>query len=132
MMVDSAQARVSAETPRALPESQCEEGFGATGEALGRSFADYASPKSVSGINDDFGVVRHVTSQSPVRRVDEFLVDLQTPGPAAQAPRRHSRRAGAGEGIDDHSARRRTCLDEELGQFSGMAAVWPPAPLCWL
>ena len=45
-------------------------------------------------------------SKARVRRVDELLVDLQTSGPAAQAPGRQSRRAGAGEGIDDHSARR--------------------------
>jgi hypothetical protein len=46
-----------------------------------------------------------VTSQAPVRRVDEFLVDLETSGPAAQAPGRENRGAGAGEGIDDHSVR---------------------------
>src|ERR1700730_9754395 len=102
MMDDGAQVRVVAETPRAPPELQSEEGLVRPVRRSGEVFADYASPKSVSDINDDFGVVRHVTSQSPVRRVDEFLVDLQTPGPAAQAPGRHRRRTGAGEAIDHH------------------------------
>ena len=43
---------------------------------------------SRSDIDDDLGVVRHVTLQAPVRRIDEFLVDLETSGPAAQAPGR--------------------------------------------
>ncbi len=62
--------------------------------------------RSRSNIDDDSGAVRHLTSQPPVRRTDEFLVDFQTSGPAVQAPGRQNRRAGAGERIDDHSGRR--------------------------
>ena len=61
--------------------------------------------RSWRDIDKDLGVVRRVTPQAPVRRVYEILVDLETSGPAAQAPGRENRRAGTGEGIDDQSAR---------------------------
>jgi len=62
--------------------------------------------RSWSDINNDLGVVTNVTPQPTVRRTDEFLVDIQTSSPAVQAPGRQNRRAGAGERIDDYSARR--------------------------
>jgi len=61
--------------------------------------------QSRSDIDNDLGVVRDVTSQASVGRLDEFMVDLETSGPAAQAPGRQSGRTGAGERIDNHSAR---------------------------
>jgi hypothetical protein len=62
--------------------------------------------QSWSDIDNDLGVVRDVTSQAFMGRLDEFMVDLETSGSAAQAPSRQSGRTGAGERIDDHSARR--------------------------